>query len=114
MIKADLQQQLNEVRESIGESLQAMKGQIAKVQKSQGKMWDAISRMGEKHQGLAAKENDSYSEHEEEETALEYSLVETPVPHKMASHIPLFGMPPPSAHFDATSVRDSVSSTVPR
>ena len=43
MIKAELQHQLNEVKESIGESLQAMKGQIVEVQPSQEMMWGAIS-----------------------------------------------------------------------
>ena len=34
MIKARCQQQLNELKTSIGEALQEMKGQVAKVQKS--------------------------------------------------------------------------------
>ena len=73
-------------------------------------MWGAISRMGEELQGLVAKENDSDSECEEEEAAPEYSPIETPTPQTTTSPIPLFGMPPPSVHVDATNVRDSVSS----
>ena len=72
-----------------------MRGQIAKVQKSEDKMWGTISQMGEELQGLAAKEVDSDSEHEEEEAALEDSPVETPVPrtmtalfHSLACHHP--------------------------
>ena len=114
MIKAELQQQLNGVKESIGDSPQAMQGQLAKVQKSQEKMWGTIKRMGEEPQGLAAKENDLDFEHKEKEATPEYSPVETPAPRKMARPIPLFGMPPPSVHVDAASVRDSVNSTVPR
>ena len=64
MLKAEFQQQLNAMKESIGDSLQAMKGQIAEVQQSQAKIWGAISRMGEELQGLAVRENDSDSEHE--------------------------------------------------
>ena len=66
--------------------------------------------MGEELQGLAAKENDSDSEHEEEKATPKDSPVETLAPRKVTSPIPLFGMPPPSVHVDATSVRDSVSS----
>ena len=87
-----------------------MKGQIDEVQKSQEKMWGGISQMGEELQGLVAKQNASDFEHEEEETAPEYSSVETSAPRKMASPIPLIGMPSPSVHVDTTSVRDSVSS----
>ena len=47
MIKAEVQQQLNELKASIGDALKMMKGQVAEVQKSQDKMWGAISRMGE-------------------------------------------------------------------
>ena len=114
LIKTELQQQMNGVEESIGESLQAMQGQLADVQKSQDKMWGAITRMGEELQGLAAKENNSGSEHEEEEAAPEDSPVETPAPRIVTSPIPLFGMPPPSVHVDATSVRYSVSSAMPK
>ena len=47
MIKAEVQLQLNELKSSIGEALKMMKGQVAGVQKSQDKIWGAISRMGE-------------------------------------------------------------------
>ena len=114
MLKAEFQQQLNAVKESIGNSLQAMKRQIAEVQQSQDKMWGAISRMSEELQGLAAKEDDSDSECEEEEAAPEASPIETLAPRIVTSPIPLFGVPPPSVHVDAMSVRDSVSSAVPR
>ena len=77
-------------------------------------MWGAISQMGEDLQGLVAKENDSDSEHEEEEAAPEDSPVEMPAPRKVTSPIPLLGMPPLSVHVDAASVRDSVRSAVPK
>ena len=114
MLKAEFQQQLNAVKESIGDSLQAMKGQIAKVQQSQAQMWGAISRMGEALQGMAARENDSDSECEEEEATLEASPAETSAPRTRTSPIPLFGVPSPLVHVDAMSVRDSVSSAMPR
>ena len=91
-----------------------MRGQLSEAQESQEKMRGTINRMGEDLQGLTTRENDSDSEHEEEETAPEYSPVEMPAPCKMASPIPLFGMPPLFVHVDAMSVRDSVSSIVPR
>ena len=109
-----LQQQLNGVKESIGELLQAMRGQIVEVQKSQDKMWGAINRMGEELQGLAAKEDDLGSEREEEEAAPEYSLVEMPAPRTVTNMIPLFGGSPPLVHTDLVSVRDSVSSVAPK
>ena len=56
-----------------------MKRQIAEVQESQAKMWGAISRMGEELRGLATRENDSDSEHEEEEAAPKDSPAETSV-----------------------------------
>ena len=43
MIKAEVQQQLNELKTSTGATLQAMKTQVAEVQRSQDKMWSAIS-----------------------------------------------------------------------
>ena len=46
MMKAGCQQQLNELKESIGKVLQMMRGQVTEVQKSQDKMWGAIRRMG--------------------------------------------------------------------
>ena len=110
MIKAKPQRQLDNVKESIGDSLQIMKGQIDEVQKSQEKMWGGISQMGEELQGLIAKQNASDFEHEGEETAPKYSPVETSAPCKMVSPIPLIGMPSPSVHVDAMSVGDSVSS----
>ena len=57
MIKAKCQQQLNELKESVGEALQAMRDQVAEVQKSQDKMWGAISRMGDELRELAIKED---------------------------------------------------------
>ena len=39
-----------------------MKGQLAEVQKSQNKMWGAISWMGEELQELATKEDSSDEE----------------------------------------------------
>ena len=47
MIKAELQQQMKGVKVSIGDSLQAMRGQLSEVQKSQEKKCGAISHMGE-------------------------------------------------------------------
>ena len=38
MVQAGCQQQLNELKASIGEALKEMKGQVAEVQKSQDKM----------------------------------------------------------------------------
>ena len=77
-------------------------------------MWGAISWMCEELQGLAAKENDSDFEHEEEEAAPEYSLVQTFAPRTMTRLVPLFGVPPHSVNANAVSVRDSVSSAVPK
>ena len=103
-----------------------MKAQVAEVQKSQAKMWGAISRMGEELQGLAMKENDSESEHEAEagpkdppvETDAPRTQA-TPVIYNLADPVPPFGTLPIALAvsfrtFDATSVRDSVSSTVPK
>ena len=98
-----------------------MRGHIAEVQKSEEKMWGAISRLVEELQGLVAKENDSDSEHEEEASPKD-SLVEmatrcnlaTLAIRDLADLIPLSGMPPPSVHVDVVSVRDSVNSIVPR
>ena len=63
-IKAGCQQQLNELKASIGAALQEMKGQVAEVQKSQDKMWGAISRMSDELQELATKEDSSDEEQE--------------------------------------------------
>ena len=68
-------------------------------------MWGAISRMSEELQGLAAKEDGSDSEHEQEEAVPEDSPIETSMPRTTTNPIPLFGMPPPSVHVDAVSVR---------
>ena len=70
--------------------------------------------MGEELQGLAVRENDSDSEHEEEEVAPKDSPVETLAPRTVTSPIPLFGVPPTSVHANIASVRDSVSSTMPK
>ena len=64
MIKAEVQQQLNELKSSIGVMLQEMKTQVAEVQRSQDKMWGAISRMGEEARELATKEDNSDEEQE--------------------------------------------------
>ena len=64
MIKAEVQQQLNELKASIGDALKTMKGQVAEVQKSQDKMWTAISRMGEELRELVAREDSSDEEQE--------------------------------------------------
>ena len=115
MIKVELQQQLNGGQ---GERWGVVAGyerhSLLTCSKSQDKMWGAISRMGEDLQGLAAREKDSDSEHEEGEAAAKDSPGETPMPHTVTSPIPLFGMPPPSVHVDVASVRDSVSFAVPR
>ena len=74
MIKAEVQQQLNELKASIGATLQEMKGQVAEVQKSQDKMWGAISRMGEELRELATREDSS---DEEQEAGPEVSQEET-------------------------------------
>ena len=42
-LQSELQQQLNGVKKSIGDSLQAMRGQLVEVQKIQEKMPGAIS-----------------------------------------------------------------------
>ena len=77
-------------------------------------MWGAINWICEELQGLAARGNDSDSEREEEEAALKESPAETSAPRTVTSLIPLFGIPPPLVHVDATSVRDSVSSAMPK
>ena len=77
--------------------------------------------MSEELQGLVARENDLDSEHEEDASP-KGSLVETATPrnlatlviHNRADPVPLFGMPTPSMHANATSVKDSVSCTVPK
>ena len=43
-----------------------MRGQVAEVQKSQDKMWGAISRIGNEFQELATREDSSESEDEEQ------------------------------------------------
>ena len=126
MIKAEVQQQLNELKASIGDALKTMKGQVAEVQKSQDKMWGAISRMGEELRELAAREDSSDEEQEagpevsQEETAPTWIPCVAPeAPRTVTSPIPPFGIPPkaPAVSFgtlDDASVRDSVSSTVPK
>ena len=59
---------------------------MAEVQKSQAKMWGAISRMGEELQGLAMKENESESE-QEAEAGPEDSPVETDAPHTQSTPV---------------------------
>ena len=53
MVKADFQRQFNELKTSIGATLQEVKAQVAEVQKSQDKMWGAIDRMGEELWGAS-------------------------------------------------------------
>ena len=65
MVKADFQRQFNELKTSIGATLQEVKAQVAEVQTSQDKMWGAIDRMDEELQGLANGEDSSTSEDEE-------------------------------------------------
>ena len=62
MIKAECQQQLNELKSSIGAALQEMKVQVAEVQKSQDKMWGAISQMDEELRELEIREDSSDEE----------------------------------------------------
>ena len=62
MIKAEVQQQLNELKSRIGDALKMMKGQVAKVQKSQDTMWGTIIRMGEELRELKTKEDSSDEE----------------------------------------------------
>ena len=89
-------------------------------------MWGAISRMGEELRELATKEDSS---NEEQEATPEVSQGETAptwipyvapkAPRTVTSPIPLFGIPPKApavslGTVDDASVRDSVSSTVPK
>ena len=103
-----------------------MKGQVAEVQKSQEKMWHAISQMGEELRELATREDSSDEEQEtspevsQEEAAPKWTPCVAPkAPRRVTSPIPLFGIPPKAfgasfGTFDDASVRDSVSSAVPR
>ena len=50
-----------------------MKGQVAEVQKSQDKMWGAISRMVEELWELVTREDSSESADEEQEAGPEVS-----------------------------------------
>ena len=50
-----------------------MKGQVAEVQKSQDKLWGAISRMGEDLRELVTREDSSESMDEEQEAGPEVS-----------------------------------------
>ena len=70
--------------------------------------------MGEELQELATKEIDLKPEPGEEEASPKGSPFEMAIPRKLADAIPLFGMLAPSLHVDASSVRESVSSTVPK
>ena len=120
MIKSRCQQQLNEPKDSIAVSLQAIRGQVAEVQKSQAKMWSAINRMGNELWELATIEDSSKSIDEEQKAGPEDSLEETTkVPHTVTNPTSLFGILPkapavPFGTFDDMSVRDSVSSTMQR
>ena len=97
-----------------------MRGQVVEVQKSEDKMWGAISQMDDELQDLATREDNSKSEDGEQEASPEDSDEETmEVPHNVTSPIPLFGIPPTaptvsSGTFDAVRSRDSVGSDVPR
>ena len=89
-------------------------------------MWGAISRMGEELWELATREDSSDEEQEagpevpQEETAPTWSPCVAPeAPRTVTSPTPLFGIPPkaPVVSFgtlDDASVRDSISSTVPK
>ena len=94
-----------------------MKGQVTEVQKSQDKMWGAISRMGKKLRDLATREESS---DEEQEAGPEVSQEETlEAPRTVTNPILLFDIPPKApvvffGTFDDASVQDSVSSTVPK
>ena len=126
MIKAKVQLQLNELKASIGDALKTMKCQVVEVQKSQDKMWGAISRMGEELRELAIREDSSEEEQEagpevsQEEATPTWPLLDVPeAPRIVTSPTPLFGIPPkaPAMSFgtlDDASVRDSGSSTVPK
>ena len=80
MIKAECQQQLNELKASIGEALKEMKDQVAEVQKSQDKMWGAISWMGEELRDLATREDSSDEEQEVGPEVSQEEIVPTWIP----------------------------------
>ena len=90
------------------------------MHKSQDKMWGAISWMGEELRELATRDNSSESVDEEQEADPKVSHEEAPeAPRTVTSPIPFFGILPkvPTVSigtFDDASVRDSVSSIVPR
>ena len=97
-----------------------MQDQLVEVQKSQEKMWDAISKMGEELRELVTRENSSEFEDKEKEVDPKDSHIETlEVSCKVTSPTPFFGILPIAPivsfrTFDAASVKDSVSSVVPR
>ena len=126
MIKAKVQQQLNEQKASIGDALKTMKGQVAEVQESQDKMWGAISWMGDELRELATREDSSDEEQEagpkvlQEEAAPAWPLLDVPkAPRTVTCPTPLFAIPPKAfavsfGTLDDASVWDSVRSTVPK
>ena len=99
---------------------------MAEVQKSQDKMWGAISRMGEELRELATREDSSNEEQEagpevlQEEASPAWPLLDVPeAPRVVTSPTPHFGILPKALAvsfrtLDDASVWDSVSSTVPK
>ena len=93
---------------------------MAEVQKSQGKMWGAISKMGEELRDLATREGNSESTDEEQEAGSGVSQEKVPeAPRTVTNPIPLFGIPPKAPTvsfrtFDEANVRDLVCSIVPK
>ena len=83
-------------------------------------MWGAISRMGDELRELATRKDSSESADEEQEAGPKVSQEEAlKAPHTVTSPIPLFGIPPKApavsfGTFDNASVRDLVSSTMPK
>ena len=115
MVKAGFQQQFNELKSSIGATLQEVKAQVAEVKKSQDNMWGAISRMGEELWELTNGGDSSVSEDEEQEDAPEDSGIPPNVIDPLTTRDSASAAPAVSlGAFDAASVRDSVSSAVPR
>ena len=115
MVKASFQQQFNELKSSIGATLQEVKAQVAEVQKSQDNMWGAISTMGEDLRELTNRGDSSASEDEGQEDAPE----DSGIPPNVIDPLTTRASAPAAlavsfGAFDAASVRDSVSSAVPR
>ena len=85
------------------------------VKKSQDNMWGAISRMGEELRELTNGGDSSAFEDEEQEDAPEDSGIPPNLTDPLTTRDPAPAAPTVSfGAFDAASVRDSVSSAVPR